>query len=170
MVYLHADDRLNAREKPTHHEREMIDAVEGILAVTDPPGIIRDEAIWYLGTALRDENNLEITMSLTWDRELALRILLTEGSFTIGWGGDLGEASIVETFVAQGASIEQMVAAFECELSRDIRVSRRRLFFGGTAELHIRSAGKWIDLLRGGVPSDPKRLSAKLRAVTLLAA
>ncbi|MCP9956887.1 hypothetical protein [Streptomyces sudanensis] len=170
MPYLHTDDRLNAREEPTHCERELIDALDGVLTDADPPGIIRDEALWYLGTALRGENNLEITASLTWDREIALGLLLTGHSFTIGWGGDLCETPTAETFTAHGAPVARMAAAVERELSRDILVSRRRLLFAGTAELPIHHGEHWIDLLRGGTPSAPVRPGAKLRTVTLPAA
>lgn len=168
MTYLHTDDRLNAREEPTVRERELLDAIDGVLAEADPPGIVQDEALWYLGTALEGQSNLEITMSISWDRDIALRVLLTEDSFSMGWGGDLGEPFTFESFRSHALSIEELKAAFMREMSRDIRVSRRRRLLGGTAEFHIRHEGVWIDLLRGGVSSKDKALGGAVREVTLL--
>ncbi|GFM95264.1 hypothetical protein Sfulv_00750 [Streptomyces fulvorobeus] len=92
MTYLHTDPELNARDEPTARERELIDAVDALLTTADPAGIIRDETQWYLGTALEDGDNLELALPLGWDREVALRVLLTSESFTVGWGGELGKA------------------------------------------------------------------------------
>ncbi|MFD3455420.1 hypothetical protein ACFWVC_25010 [Streptomyces sp. NPDC058691] len=169
MKYLHTDDQLNAREKASLCEQELIEGIDGLLADCDPPGIIRGEAMWYLGTAHQDESNLEIFLPLSWDRELRLRVLLVNGKFWIGWGGEFGEPVAFESFQAHGVSIEDMTITFRHELSREIRVSRRRRLFGGANEIHIRHESVWIDLLRGGVPSGEKALREAVREVTLLA-
>lgn len=168
MSYLHTDERLNARERPTVREQELIDSIDGVLTHVDPPGIVRGEALWYLGTALEGDSNTEITLPLSWDRALPLRLLLTEQEgFSVGWGGELGDPLIFETLTAQGATPKEMISALEQELSREIRLSRRRILFGGMAEFHIRYAGAWIDLSRGAIPSTEKRIRSAKRAVTL---
>jgi hypothetical protein len=169
MTYLHTDEQLNGRGEPLPCEQELLERIDGLLSDFDPPGIIRDEAMWYLGTAPEDESNLEILLPLGWDREVCLRILLAaDGNFSIGWGGEFGEPVAFESFRASRASVEDMAAAFRHELSRDIRVSRRKLLFGGASELHIRHGSAWIDLLRGGVPSGDMALRAAVREATLM--
>ena len=170
MTYLHTDPEINARDEPTARERELIDAVDALLTAADPAGIIGDEAQWYLGTALEGEDNLELAMPLGWDREVALRVLLTDQSFTVGWGGELGESPLVASFEAAAPSLGEMTAAVEAELSRKLRVSGRRRLFGGASEFHLRHGEGWTDLLRAGTPSreqDLKRASheATLRTV-----
>lgn len=168
MTYLHTDERLNARARPTVREQELIDSIDGVLTRVDPPGIVRGEALWYLGPALEGDNNTEIVLPLSWDRELPLRLLLTEQEgFSVGWGGELSDPLILETFATQGATVKEMTFAFEQELSREIRLSRRRILFGGPAEFHIRHAHGWIDLSRGAIPSTEARIRAAKRAVTL---
>ncbi|MCR8942657.1 MULTISPECIES: hypothetical protein [Streptomyces] len=174
MTYLHTDPALNARDEPTARERELIDAIDALLTAADPAGIIRDEAQWYLGTALEGEDNLELALPLGWDREVALRALLESGSFTVGWGGELGESPLVTVFRAvfetAAPALGEMTDAIGAELSRQLRVTGRRRLFGGASELHLHRDDGWIDLLRGGTPSrdqDLKRASheATLRTV-----
>ncbi|MFF8436478.1 hypothetical protein [Streptomyces bacillaris] len=167
MTYLHTDPALNARDEPTARERELIDAVDALLAAADPAGIVRDEAQWYLGPALEGEDRLELALPIGWDREVALRALLTSGAFTVGWGGELGESPLVEVFGAVAPSLVEMSGAVGAELSRELRVSPRRRFFGGAAELHLRGDGGWSDLLRGGTPSRAPDLKRASREATL---
>jgi hypothetical protein len=169
MRYLHTDEQLNGREKPLPLEQELLEAVDSLLADLDPPGIIRGEAMWWLRAAPEGENNVEVLLPLGWDHEVRLRVLLVEENFSLGWGGEFGESVAFESFQANRASADEMTAAFRQELSRDIRVSRRRLLFAGASELHIRHGDAWIDLLRGGIPSGDKALRAAVREVTLMA-
>ncbi|WP_435191794.1 hypothetical protein [Streptomyces sp. bgisy126] len=162
MTYLHNDPELNAREEPTTRERELIDTIDALLTSADPVGIIGDEAHWYLGTALEGRDNLELALPLGWDREVALRVLLTDRSFTVGWGGELGENPLVVILETAAPSLGEMTAAVQAELSRELRVSGRRRLFGGASQFHLRHAESWTDLLRGGTPSrdqDLKRAS-----------
>ncbi|MBT2441883.1 hypothetical protein J7E93_17550 [Streptomyces sp. ISL-36] len=169
MTYLHTYDRLNTRTRPTASERELIDAVDSILTRSDPPGIIQDEAFWYLGTALRGDSNLEIALPLSWDRSFPLRLILTEQEgFSIGWGGELNDPLVFQTSSDQAVRLEGVAAALEVELSREIRLSRRRVLFGGPQEFHIHLRGQWVDLSRGGVPSTDDHLRRASRTVTLL--
>ncbi|MDX3455483.1 hypothetical protein PV396_26700 [Streptomyces sp. ME02-8801-2C] len=167
MTYLHTDPELNARDEPTERERELIDMVDALLAAADPAGIIRDEAQWYLGTALGGEDNLELALPLGWDREFALRVLLTSESFTVGWGGELGESPLVALFAAAAPSLGEMTTAVERELSRELRVSQRRRLFGGASEFHLRHNDGWTDLLRGGTPSREQDLKRAPHEATL---
>ncbi|MFJ3659628.1 hypothetical protein ACIPPM_04075 [Streptomyces sp. NPDC090119] len=167
MTYLHTDPELNAREEPTGRERELIDTVDALLTSVGPVGIIGDEAQWYLGTALEDQDNLELALPLGWDREVALRVRLTATSFTIGWGGELGENPLVLSFESAAPSLEEMTAAVEAELSRELRVSGRRRLFGGASEFHLRHAESWTDLLRGGTPSRERDLKRASQEATL---
>ncbi|MFE5512641.1 hypothetical protein ACFQ9J_18995 [Streptomyces sp. NPDC056529] len=166
MSYLHTDRELNARDEPTARERELIDAVDALLTTADPAGLIKDETQWYLGTAGEGEENLELALPLGRDREIALRVLLTDGSFTVGWGGELGENPLVTVFEAVAPSLGKMTAAVETELSRTLRVSGRRRLFGGASELHLHHVGSWIDLLRGGTPSREQDLKQASYEVT----
>ncbi|MFJ6941165.1 hypothetical protein [Streptomyces sp. NPDC101132] len=167
LQYLHTDPDLNARDEPTERERELILAIDALLAAADPAGIVRDEAQWYLGTALEGEDALELNLSLGWDRETALRVLLAGGSFALGWGGELGESPVLTSFRAQSPSVGEMTAAFEAELSREIRITGGRRLFGGASELHVRAGDGWVDLLRGGAPSQERQLERASREVTL---
>ncbi|MFJ7062015.1 hypothetical protein ACK8N7_37760 (plasmid) [Streptomyces griseobrunneus] len=170
MTYLHTDLELNARDEPTARERELVDAVDALLTSADPAGIIRDEAQWYLGTALEGENNLELALPLGWDREVALRVLLTSESYTVGWGGELGESPVVSSFASAVPSLGEMTAAVEAELYRELRVSERRRLFGGASEFHLRHNDGWTDLLRGGTPSRKQDLKRASHEATLRAA
>ncbi|MEU2826399.1 hypothetical protein ABZ763_30085 [Streptomyces bacillaris] len=167
MTYLHTDPELNARDEPTERERQLIDAVDALLTAADPAGVIRDEAQWYLGTALEGEDNVELALPLGWDREIALRVLLTNASFTVGWGGELGENPLVAFFDAVAPALGEMTAAVEAELSRQLRVSERRRLFGGASEFHLRHNDGWTDLLRGGAPSRKQDLKRASREATL---
>lgn len=166
MTYLHTDPDLNARDEPTAREGALIDAVDGLLAATDPIGIIRDEALWYLGTAMEGEDNLELLLPTSWDREIALRVLLTK-AFTVGWGGELCEDPIVTNAVAAVPFPGEMAGLVDTELSRELRVSRRRRLFGGTSEFHILRHGCWTDLLRQGSPSSEQHLRRAPHQTTL---
>ncbi|KOX33411.1 MULTISPECIES: hypothetical protein [unclassified Streptomyces] len=165
MTYLHTDLELNAREEPT--ARELTDTIDALLTSVDPAGIIGDEAQWYLGTALEGQDNLELVLPLGWDREVALRVLLTDKSFTVGWGGELGENPLVVSFEAAMPSFGEMTAAVETELSRELRVSGRRRLFGGASEFHLRHEESWTDLLRGGTPSREQDLKRASHEATL---
>ncbi|MFE7430216.1 hypothetical protein [Streptomyces sp. NPDC057545] len=167
MTYLHTDPDLNARDEPTAREGALIDAVDGLLAATDPIGIIRDEALWYLGTALEGEDNLELFLPTGWDREIALRVLLTEKAFTVGWGGELCEDPIMTTVVAAVSSLGEMASLVDAELSRELRVSRRRRPFGGASEFHVLHHGRWTDLLRQGSPTSEQNLKRAPHQTTL---
>ncbi|MFF8696725.1 hypothetical protein ACF08W_31370 [Streptomyces sp. NPDC015144] len=167
MTYLHTDPDLNARDEPTAREGALIDAVDGLLDATDPIGIIRDEAMWYLGSAMEGEDNLELVLPAGWDREIALRVLLTEEAFTVGWGGELCEDPIVTTFVAAAPSLAEMADLVDTELSRQLRVSRRRRLFAGTSEFHLLRHGSWTDLLREGSPSSEQHLKRAPHRTTL---
>ncbi|MFJ4343592.1 hypothetical protein [Streptomyces sp. NPDC088915] len=167
MIYLHTNPELNAREEPTARERELVDAIDALLIAVDPAGIIGDEAQWYLGTALKGQDNLELALPLGWDREVALRVLLTDKSFTVGWGGELGEKPLLVSFEAVPPSLGEMTAAVEAELSRELRVLGRRRLFGGASEFHLRHAESWTDLLRGGTPSREQDLKRASHEATL---
>lgn len=169
MAYLHTDERLNARESPTPLEEDLIKRLDEILERRDPLAIIERDAMWYLGTALPGESNLEVVMPLAWDLEFPLRLLLCQQrGFSIGWGGELGDPPVFQSFAADNATVGDMTSAFEDELRRDIRLSRRRVMFGGPAEFHIRTEQGWVDLSRGGIPSADNTLRKAKRAVTLL--
>ncbi|MGW6394145.1 hypothetical protein ACWFR1_27425 [Streptomyces sp. NPDC055103] len=169
MTYLRTDVHLNAREAPTRLEAEFIDRIDEFLLQRDPVAINKQESMWYLGTALPGESNLEVVLPLAWDPEFSLRLRLRQQEgFSIGWGGDLGEPPFCQSFAAGNAEVDDMVSGFACELYRDIRLSHRRLLFGGVSEFHIRTPQGWVDLSRGGIPSTDSRMRKAKRAVTLL--
>ncbi|MGW8357979.1 hypothetical protein [Streptomyces wedmorensis] len=169
MTYLHTDTQLNAREDPSRLEGDLIKRVDKILADRDPVAITERDAMWYLGTALPGESNLEIILPLAWDPNFPLRLVFCQpDGFSIGWGGELGDPPIFQSFAAANPTVDDTVYAFERELYREIRLSRRRLIFGGPAEFHIRTPQGWVDLSRGGIPSTVVRLRKAKREATLL--
>ncbi|MFJ6012894.1 hypothetical protein [Streptomyces sp. NPDC092952] len=167
MTYLTTNPDLNARDEPTTREGALVYAVDGLLAATDPIGIIRDESLWYLGSALEGEDNLELVLTTGRDREIALRVLLRGEALTVGWGGELCEDPVVTTVVAAVPSLGEMVGLVDTELSRELRVSRRRRLFGGASEFHLLRHGCWTDLLRQGAPSSERNLKRAPHRTTL---
>ncbi|MEU0058631.1 hypothetical protein [Streptomyces sp. NPDC006334] len=62
-----------------------------------------------------------MTLPLGQDRAIALRVLLTDESFTVGWGGESGDSPLVASFESEVPPIGEMTAAVDAELSRKPR-------------------------------------------------
>ncbi|MFF4652554.1 hypothetical protein [Streptomyces sp. NPDC001380] len=149
---------MNYRSNPSSREAELLKVVDQVLSSVDPVGMIRDESFYFLRLAPEGGSNVEVTLVISYGRDVPLRIISDGESIRMGWGGEIGDPFTVETFSSESGDIKGFIKALGGELSRAILKSRRRVIFGGSSELHINVRGEWVDLLRGGVPSEPKYL------------
>ncbi|MFF4169157.1 hypothetical protein [Streptomyces sp. NPDC001744] len=151
-------------------ERDLITRLDALLDDLRPAGIAQSYALWHLGTALPEEPNTEIILPIVWDLEISVRVKLdSRRKFTVGWGGELGEPDLFTSSEIQDAHVEEMIEAVNEELAREIHLTERRVLFGGPTEFHIKTPSGWVDISRGGIRSQERRVNRARRKLTLLA-